>query len=237
MDTRLHGTCVLSISEMPLQVPLDKTTQRSFLLGHRLWTGRQGAPVTPAARWLQGAGWGGSWPMGPLPSEATGEHSLWSSLRPPSPGLPVPRVSTYPHSGGFWLDFLFLLLAQSTMANRDVHLAGTENTPTKEKQHQGGTFLPRSLCPLSWQHKSLQTFMHKVGLNDHITCGVLCVPREGAESCLCWPLWKRHYPSPETWGCHLIPWFTQKTGCNRAWVFPEDSLHTLLCSISTEKYL
>lgn len=81
--------------------------------------------------------------------------------------------------------FSFSLLAQSTMANRDVHLAGTENIPTKEKQHQGGTFLPRSLCPRSWQHKSLQTFMHKVGLNDHITCGMLCLPREGAESCIC----------------------------------------------------
>lgn len=61
------------------------------------------------------------------------------------------------------------------MDNRDVHFAGAEDTPIKEKQDQGGTFLPRSLCLLSWQHRSPQTFLHDIGLNDHITCGVLCL--------------------------------------------------------------
>ncbi|TEA41066.1 hypothetical protein DBR06_SOUSAS24210004 [Sousa chinensis] len=80
------------------------------------------------------------------------------------------------------------------MRDRDAHSEGAEKTPTKEKQHHSGTFLPRSLCSSVLAAKLLQTFMHKVGLQDHIIYGAHSLPRDCVGSCTRRPGWKRTSP-------------------------------------------
>eukprot|EP00069_Balaena_mysticetus_P019356 bmy_12104T0 len=77
------------------------------------------------------------------------------------------------------------------MTVRDVHSESAEKTPTKEKQHHRGSFLPRSLCSSVLAARLLQTFMHKVGLQDHTIYGAYSLPRDGAGSCTRRPGWKR----------------------------------------------